>query len=156
MGAQRERIGLSSACELCPNPVKETLQRALKDCSQLSRAWELLRNTRRASKLPPSYLSWLDISRRLMRDPPRPHVDEELQWDTTSIFSFNFDTLWDILQAQLLWSIWCQRVAHTFRDKNFHLGVVFWHAWQNIFYCSMEAYKELFRHKINEKNVRNQ
>ena len=150
-GAWRERIGLSSDCELCPNPVKETLQHALQDCPQLSRAWELFRNTRKAAKLPPSYHSWADISRGLMRDPPGPHVEEDLRWDTASAFSLNANTPWDILRAQLLWSIWCQKVVHTFRDEEFHLGVVLWHAWRNTIYCAMEAYKEIFRHKKNEE-----
>ena len=121
------------------------------DCPQLSRAWDLFRNTRRAAKLQPSYLSWLEVSRGLMHDPPGPQIDEELRWDTASVFSLNMDTPWDILRAQLLWSIWCQRVAHTFRDEEFHLGVVLWHAWRNTVYCAMEAYKELFRHKRNEE-----
>ena len=85
-----------------------------------------------------------------MRDPPGPQVEEDLRWDTASAFSLNVDTPWDILRAQLLWSIWCQRVAHTFRDEEFHLGVVLWHAWRNTIFCAMEAYKELFRHKRNE------
>ena len=151
VGVWRERIGLSSNCELCPIPVTETLQHALKDCPLLSRAWDLFRNTRKAAKLPPSYLSWLEISRGLMRDPPGPQVDEDLRWDTASACSINSDTPWDILRAQLLWSIWCQKVAHTFRDEKFHLGVVLWHAWRNTVYCAMEAYKELFRHKRNEE-----
>ena len=151
VGAWREKIGLPNACELCPQQVKETLQHTLKDCPQLSRAWDLFRDTRRAARLPPSYLSWLDISRGLMRDPPGPQVNEEMRWDTASAFSLNADTPWDILRAQLLWSIWCQRVAHTFRDEKFHLGVVLWHAWRNTIYCAMEAYKELFRHKRNEE-----
>ena len=150
VGAWREKIGLPNTCELCPNPVKETLQHALQDCPQLSRAWDLFRNTRRAAHLPPSYFTWADISRGLMRDPPGPKIEEDLRWDTASAFSLNTDTPWDILRAQLLWSIWCQKVAHTFRDEKFHLGVVLWHAWRNTIYCAMEAYKELFRHKRNE------
>ena len=150
VGAWRERIGLPNICELCPNPVKETLQHALQDCPQLSRAWDLFRNTRRTAHLPPSYFTWEDISIGLMRDPSGPKIEEDLRWDTASAFSLNSDTPWDILRAQLLWSIWCQRVAHTFRDEKFHLGVVLWHAWRNTIYCAMEAYKELFRHKRNE------
>ena len=72
VGSWRERIGLPSACELCPHQVREALQHAFKDCPQLSRAWDLFRETRRAARLPPSYLSWLDICRGLMRDPPGP------------------------------------------------------------------------------------
>ena len=151
VGAWREKIGLPSDCELCTTPTKETLQHALKDCPQLSRAWDLFRNTRIVASLPPSYLSWTDISRGLMRDPPGPQVEEELRWDTASAFSLNADTPWDVLRAQLLWSIWCQRVAHTFRSEKFHLGVVLWHAWRNTIYCAMEAFKKLFRHKRNEE-----
>ena len=151
VGAWREKIGLPSDCKLCSTLVKETLQHVLKECPQLSRAWDLFRNTRRVVGLPPSYLSWTDISRGLMRDPRGPQVEEELRWDTTTTFTLNSDTPWDILRAQLLWSIWCQRVAHTFRDEKFHLGLVLWHAWRNTIYCAMEAYKELFRHKRNEE-----
>ena len=79
VGAWRERIGLPSDCELCPAPVKETLQHALMDCPQLCRARELFRNTRRLARLPPAYLSWLEISRGLTRDPPGPSVEEELR-----------------------------------------------------------------------------
>ena len=151
VGEWRERIGLPSNCELCPLPVNETLQHALKDCPQLSRAWELFRQTRQLAHLPPAYTSWSDISRGLMGDIPGLQVDEELRWDTTSAFSLNAETPWDLLRAQLLWSIWCQRVAHTFREDKFHLGVVLWHAWRNTIYSAMEAYKELFRHKRNEE-----
>ena len=151
VGEWSEKIGLPSDCELCPFPVKETLQHALKDCPQMCRVWELFRNTRKAAGLQPSYHTWTDISRGLMRDPPGPQVEEELRWDTASAYSLNSDTPWDILRAQLLWSIWCQRVAHTFRDEQFHIGIVLWHAWRNTIYCAMEAYKELFRHKRNEE-----
>jgi hypothetical protein len=153
VGAWREKIGLPSDCELCANPTKETLQHALQDCPHICRAWDMFRNTRGAAGLPPSYLSWLDISRGLMRDPPGPQVEEDLRWDTSSAFSLNSDTPWDVLRAQLLWSIWCQRVAHTFRNEKFHLGIVLWHAWRNTIYCAMEAYKELFRHKRNEEKI---
>lgn len=151
VGAWRERIGLPSNCELCSNPIRETLQHAFMECPHLSRAWDLFRNTRRAAKLPPSYLSWLDINRGLLREPPGPQIEEELRWDTDSALSLNADTPWDILRAQLLWSIWCQKVAQTFQSEKFHLGVVLWHAWRNTIYCAMEAYKELFRHKRNEE-----
>ena len=151
VGAWRERIGLSSSCELCPLPVKETLPHAFKDCPQVSQVWVCFRNTRIAAGLPPLYFTWLDISRGLMRDPVGPQIEEELRWDTASTFSLNTDTPWDILRAQLLWSTWCQKVAHSFRDEVFHIGVVLWHAWRNTIYCAMEAYKELFRYKRNEE-----
>ena len=151
VGAWREKIGLPNTCELCPAPVKETLPHALKDCPHINKAWDFFRNTRQIAHLQPAYFSWEDISRGLMGAIPGPHVDEELRWDTASAFSLNEETPWDLLRAQLLWSIWCQKVAHTFRDEKFHLGMVLWHAWRNTIYCAMEAYKELFRHKRNEE-----
>lgn len=151
VGAWRERIGLPSTCPLCPAQAHETLQHAFQDCTEVQRAWQLFRNTRMTTGAPPSYHTWNDISRGLMTDPPGPSIDEELQWDTAAAFTLNSDTPWDILRAQLLWSIWCQRVTHTFSDDQFHLGVVLWNAWRNTIYCAMEAYKELFRHKRNEE-----
>ena len=102
VGAWREKIDLPSSCELCPIPVKETLQHALKDCPQLSRAWELFRNTRQTAHLPPTYSTWEEISRGLLSDPLGPQVEEELCWDTTATFSLNVETPWDILRAELL------------------------------------------------------
>ena len=87
-----------------------------------------------------------------MTDPPGPSVEEELRWDTAATFTINTETpWWDILRAQLLWSIWCHKVAHAFQNDQFHLGSVLWKAWRNTIYCAMEAYKELFRHKRNEE-----
>lgn len=60
------------------------------------------------------------------------------------------DTM-EFLRAQLLWAIWCQRVAHSFQEEQFHLGIVLWQAWRNTIYSTMEAYIELFRHKQNEE-----
>lgn len=114
-------------------------------------AWELFRNTRRAAELPPIYHSWKHITRGLTTQPPGPTMDEDLWWDTSATFSINTNTPWDILRANLLWSIWCQCVAHAFKDDIFYLGVVLWHAWRNTIYYAMEAYKELFRHKRNEE-----
>ena len=131
VGAWRERIGLSNDCQLCPHPTNETLQHAFMDCPEVRKAWELFRNTRRAAELPPTYHSWKHISRGLMTQPPGPTMDEDLRWDTTATFSINTNTPWDILRANLLWSIWCQRVAHAFKDDIFYLGVVLWHAWRN-------------------------
>jgi hypothetical protein len=91
-----------------------------------------------------------------MTDLGGPSVEADLQWDTTSAFSLNSDTPWDILRAQLLWAIWRQRVAHAFDNEHFHLGLVLWHAWRNTIYCAIEAYKELHRHKRNEEKRREQ
>ena len=86
-----------------------------------------------------------------MTDPPGPSIEEALRWDTAADFKVTLETPWDILRAQLLWAIWCQRVEIAFREDNFHLGAILWKAWRNIIYCAMEAYKELFRHVRNEE-----
>ena len=78
-------------------------------------------------------------------------AEDDLRWDTASAFIINSETPWDILRAQLLWSIWCQNVAHAFSEEEFHLGIVLWHAWRNTIYCAMEAFKELNRQKRNEE-----
>ena len=151
VGAWRERIGLPSSYQLCPIPTRETLQHAFKDCPELSRIWELYRNLRRKIDLPPHFTTWQEISRGLMMDIPGPQVEEDLRWDTAAAFSINRETPWDVLRAQLLWSVWRQRVEFSFREEHFHLGVVLWHAWRNTIYSAMEAYKELFRHARNEE-----
>ena len=151
VGAWRERIGLSSACLLCPEQSHETLQHAFQQCPAVVRVWNLFRNTRRAAGLPPSYLSWKDVSRGLMTKPAGISAENDLRWDTASTFIINSETPWDILRAQLLWSIWCQKVAHAFSEEEFHLGIVLWHAWRNTIYCAMEAFKELNRQKRNEE-----
>ena len=151
VGAWRERIGLPSECPLCPERTRETLAHAFKDCPEVCRAWSLLSDTRAAAGLPPAFITWTQISRGLMTIPEGLSAEEELRWDTAAAFSINSNTPWDILRAQLLWAIWCQRVAHAFSDESFHLGVVLWNAWRNTIYCAMEAYKELFRHKRNEE-----
>jgi hypothetical protein len=86
-----------------------------------------------------------------MSDSPGPTIEEELRWDTAVAFSITLDTPWDILRAQLLWAIWCQRVEIAFREDHFHLGVILLNAWRNTIYAAMEAYKELFRHARNEE-----
>lgn len=78
-------------------------------------------------------------------------MEEDLRWDTASAFKITLDTPWAILRAQLLWAIWCQRVEVAFREEQFHLGIVLWQAWRNTVYCTMEAYKKLFRHHRNEE-----
>lgn len=150
VGAWRERIGLPSDCQLCPIGTKETLQHAFRDCPEVRQAWDLFNNTRAIAGMQPTYHSWVQISRGLMTEPEGPSVEEDLRWDTAAAFTINTETPWDILRAQLLWAIWCQRVAHAFSDEQFHLGVALWNAWRNTIYCAMEAFKELFRHKKNE------
>lgn len=151
VGAWRERLGLPSNCQLCPSQDRETLQHAFLECSEVRKAWDLFRNTRRAARLPPSYSNWREISRGLMTEPPGPNIEENLRWDTAAAFTITTDTPWDILRAQLLWAIWCHRVAIAYRDEHFHLGVILWQAWRNTIYCAIEAYKELFRHARNEE-----
>jgi hypothetical protein len=151
VGAWREKIGLPDNCQLCPNHTRETLQHAFLECPEIARIWELFRSLRRKAGLPDSYRTWRDISRGLMIDAPGPSIEEEFRWVTAAAFTINSETLWDILRAQLLWAVWCQRVEIAFREDYFHLGVVLWHAWKNTIYCAMEAYKELFRHKRNEE-----
>ena len=120
-------------------------------CPEITRIWDLFKNLRQSTKIPPSFATWQEISRGLMTDAPGPQVNEDLRWDTTATFSLNSETPWDILRAQLLWSVWCQRVEFAFREEHSHLGVVLWHAWRNTIYSAMEAYKELFRHARNEE-----
>ena len=86
-----------------------------------------------------------------MSDPDGPSMEEDLRWDTAAAITVNMNTPWDVLRAQLLWSIWCRRVEVAFRDDQFHLGAVLWHAWRNTIYCAMEAYRELSRHARNEE-----
>lgn len=151
VGEWREHIGFSNECQLCPQHEKETLKHAFRDCPEICKAWDLYRNTRNAAGLPHSYNTWQEISRGLMTEPEGPSATDDLQWDTVAAYSIDADTSWDILRAQLLWAIWCQRVAHAFHDETFHLGVVLCQAWRKTIYCAMEAYKELFRHKQNEE-----
>ena len=151
VGAWRERIGLSSACQFYTDQARETLRHAFLDCPSIRHAWTLFRNTRRVAGLTAGYTSWEEVSRGQMNDPPGPNVEEDLQWDTAATFTLNSETPWDILRAQLLWATWCQKVAHVFKDDQYHLGLVLLNAWKNTVYCAMEAYKELFRHKMNEE-----
>lgn len=72
----------------------------------------------------PSYITWRDISRGLMMDPPGPSIEESLRWDTAVAFIVTMEILWDILRAQLLWAIWCQRVEVVFREAHFYLGFI--------------------------------
>ena len=156
VGAWREKLGLPGHCPLCAMQERETLQHAFLDCEEVKQAWICFRQTRSAAGLSPAYTTWKDVSRGLMTIPEGPSVEADLQWDTASAFSLNADTPWDILRAQLLWSIWRQRVAHAFDDEQFHIGLVLWHAWRNTIYCAIEAYKELHRHKRNEEKRQEQ
>ena len=151
VGAWRERLGMSNQCQLCPARQRETLQHAFQECSEISRTWELFRAVRQSAGLPTSYHSWKDISRGLMTEPAGPKIEEDLRWDTAATVSVNMHTPWDVLRAQLLWSIWCRRVELAFRDDHFHLGAVLWHAWRNTIYCAMEAYRELLRQPRSEE-----
>lgn len=151
VGAWRERIGMPNQCQLCPSHSRETLQHAFLECLEIRRTWALFRAIRQAAGLPASYHTWRDISRGLMSEPDGPSMEEDLCWDTAAAFTVNMHTPWDVLRAQLLWSIWCRRVEIAFRDEQFHLGAVLWHAWRNTIYCAMEAYRKLFRHARNEQ-----
>lgn len=151
VGAWRERLGLDNSCHICPHNTKDTLQHSFLECPEVARAWPLFRRTMNITGLRPAYTTWKEISRGLLMEPEGPSMEEDLRWDAAASFTLSTETPWDILRAQLLWAIWCQRVAHSFREEQFHLGVVLWQAWRNTIYCAMEAYKELFRHKRNEE-----
>ena len=151
VGAWREKLGLDGTCQICILQERETLQHAFFDCTEVTQAWELFRKIRETAGLTPAYLNWTEVSRGLMSNPGGPSVESELRWDTASAFTINIDTPWDILRAQILWAIWCQRLAHAFNDERFHIGLVLWYAWRNTIYAAMEAYKELHRHKRNEE-----
>ena len=156
VGAWREKLGLSGACQLCAHHERETLAHSFLECQEVTQSWTYFRATRNRAGLPTEYTTWAEISRGLLKIPRGPSVEADLQWDTASAFTINSKTPWDILRAQLLWAIWCQRVAHAFKDENFHLGLVLWHAWRNTIYCAMEAFKELHRHKRNEEKRQEQ
>jgi hypothetical protein len=151
VGAWREKLGLDNSCQLCVHQVKDTLQHSFLECPEVARIWPLFRKTRSLAEPNIAYTNWTEISRGLLTEPDGPSMEEDLRWDTAAAFSVNSETPWDLLRAQVLWSIWCQRVAHSFREEQFHQGIVLWHAWRNTIYCAMEAYKELFRHKRNEE-----
>jgi hypothetical protein len=151
VGAWREKLGLPNACQLCEEHARETLQHAFQECPEVCHVWDLFRTTRLKAGLAPAFHTWKEISRGLLTEPPGLHIEEELRWDTATAFTLTIETPWDILRANTLWAIWCQRVELAFRNEQFHLGVVLWKAWRNTIYCGMEAYKELFRHKRNEE-----
>ena len=151
IGAWREKIGLSNECQLCEARSRETLQHSFFECPEVSRTWELFRSTRQGAGLVSAYHTWKEVSRGLMKEPEGPRLEEDLRWDTTAAFTLTLETPWDILRANTLWAIWCQRVELAFRNEPFHLGLVLWSAWRNTVYCGMEAFKELFHHKRNEE-----
>ena len=156
VGEWREKLGMDGACQLCIRHAQETLPHAFLNCEEVAQAWDLFRKTRARSGLHPAYLNWIEVSRGLMTPPEGPSIDSELRWDTAAAFTINMETPWDLLRAQLLWAIWCQRLAHAFNDERFHLGLVLWYAWRNTVYAAMEAYKELHRHKRNEEKRQQQ
>jgi hypothetical protein len=156
VGAWREKIGLNGDCQICAPHTRETLQHAFKECEEVRQAWEFFRQTRNLTNYPQAYTTWPEISRGLLTVPAGPSVESDLRWDTASAFTINTETPWDILRAQLLWALWCQRVAHAFKDEQFHLGAALWHAWRNTIYCAIEAFKELHRHKRNEEKRQQQ
>ena len=128
VGAWREKLGLDGACQLCVLQERETTQHAFLECEEVKQVWDLFRNTRAKTNLPPAYRNWTEISRGLMSEPNGPRVESDLRWDTASAFTINVKTPWDLLRAQLLWATWCQRLAHAFNDERFHLGLVLWYA----------------------------
>jgi hypothetical protein len=156
VGAWREKIGLNGACQLCVLQERETAQHAFLECEEVKQVWDLFRNTRAKTDLPSAYHNWTEISRGLMSNPSGPSVESDLRWDAASAFTINLETPWDLLRAQILWAIWCQRLAHAFNDERFHLGLVLWYAWRNNIYAAMEAFKELHRHKRNEEKRQEQ
>ena len=151
VGAWRKKLGQNGACQICAPQERETLIHAFAECEEVTQIWVLFRTLRRMADLPQAYTTWQEISRGLITPPNGPNVEADLQWDTAAAFSINVETPWDILRAQLLWAIWCQRVAHAFNDERFHIGMVLWYTWCNTIYCAIEAYKELRRHKRNEE-----
>ena len=80
VGAWRERIGMSNACQHCPAQAKETLQHAFQECTEIKQVWQLFWNTRGGAGLPPSYTSWENISRGLMTDTPSSTIKKDLRW----------------------------------------------------------------------------
>ena len=78
VGAWRERIGLSSICQFCACQTRETLRHTFLNCTSISHAWTLFRNTQRVAGLTSGYNSWEEVSRGQISDPPGPNVVEEL------------------------------------------------------------------------------
>lgn len=158
VGAWREKLGLPNNCQLCPEQARETLQHAFQDCPEVCRVWDLFRNTRLKAGLAPAFYTWKEISRGLMSKTPGPRIEEDLKWDAAAAFTLNIDTPWDLLRANTLWAIWCQRVELAFRNEQFHLGVVLVKAWRSTILCGMEAYRpsalsEDHRHRIRRQSL---
>lgn len=76
VGAWREKLGLSNECQLYEDHTRETLQHAFQECPEVSRAWVLFRNTRQKAGLAPAFITWKEISRGLMTEPPGPNIEE--------------------------------------------------------------------------------
>jgi hypothetical protein len=53
------------------------------------------------------------------------------------------DTIWDILRANLLWFIWCQRCKFELNNENFHLGAALLNAWRATIYIGMEVEQDI-------------
>lgn len=158
VGAWREKLGLPNNCQLYPEQARETLQHAFQDCPEVCRVWDLFRNTRLKAGLAPAFYTWKEISRGLMSKTPGPRIEEDLKWDAAAAFTLNIDTPWDLLRANTLWAIWCQRVELAFRNEQFHLGVVLVKAWRSTILCGMEAYRpsalsEDHRHRIRRQSL---
>jgi hypothetical protein len=98
---------MDGVCQLCNQQERETLQHVFVECIEVKQTWELFRQLRSMAGPSPAFLNWKEVSRGLMTYSGGPKVDSDLQWDTTSSFSINTYTPWDILRAQLLWTIWC-------------------------------------------------
>jgi hypothetical protein len=95
VGSWREKLGLSSACQLYILQERETTQHAFLDCEEVRQIWDLFKTTKAKTDLQPAYLDWVEISRGLMTDLEGPSVDSDHRWDTASAFTINAETPWD-------------------------------------------------------------
>ena len=86
---RRERLGLPSACLLCPNEARESLQHTFYECPSVKQSWAFLCNTMNITGLPPAQHNWKEISRGPMTEPPGRSVEEKFRWDTATTFSLN-------------------------------------------------------------------
>ena len=79
VGAWRERLGLDNSCQLCPIPIKDTLQHSFLECPVVTRAWPLFRKTRSLAGLETTYTTWKEISRGPLTEPTGPNIEEDLR-----------------------------------------------------------------------------